>query len=380
MATDKRDYYEVLGVSKDASTDQIKGAFKKLARTYHPDVAQDKAEAEIKFREINEAYSVLSDSDKRSHYDRFGHQAPPGAGGFGGGSPFGDMFDLGDIFESVFGGMGGGGGRGGNRPTRGDDVKMSLELTLEEVFKGCERQLEVEIEAQCSTCKGSRCKPGSRPATCSQCQGTGQLKSVARTPFGQVVRSSPCLACRGQGQTVTDPCTECRGEGLVEERKKVSVKVPAGVDSGNYIRMTGYGNAGSLGGPPGDLYVELLVKPHEVFHREGDDLAVDKLITFTDAALGAEVEVPTLEGPSRLKVPHGTQSHTVFKVRGKGLPSMRRAGARGDLHVRAIVMVPTHLNDKQKSILQTYAAAGSQDAQLQSGKGWLGRIMDAILG
>ncbi|MBM3463200.1 MAG: molecular chaperone DnaJ [Armatimonadetes bacterium] len=378
MTTEKRDYYEVLRVERSASIEEIKLSYKKLARTYHPDVAENKADAEIHFREINEAYSVLSDHDKRAHYDRFGH-APPSGGGFGGfgGSPFGDMFDLGDIFESVFG-MGG--MRGGpNRPQRGQDIKETLQLTLEQVFTGTERELTVNTYQDCSTCNGTRSKPGTKPTACGQCGGAGQVKAVTRTPFGQVIRTAPCVACSGQGQTITDPCEDCKGAGHVFRKKRVNVKVPPGVDSGNYIRMSGLGDAGTNGGPPGDLFVVLEVKGHEVYQREGDDLFLEKAVTFTDAALGTEVEIPTLEGPTRIKIPAGMQSHTTFKVRGKGLPSARTR-ARGDLHARVIVMVPTHLNEKQKQLLKEYAGAGSQEAQGSNGRSWFGRIMDAILG
>jgi molecular chaperone DnaJ len=378
VANNKRDYYEVLGVSRTATIDEIKISYKKLARKYHPDVAEDKAEAEVKFREINEAYGVLCDDEKRAHYDRFGHQMPASSG-FGGGSPFGDVFDLGDIFESVFG-MGGGGGRGGHRPQRGSDVKARLELTLEDVFKGIEQELTVPTDQECPSCHGSRAKAGTKPATCSQCHGTGQVRAVARTPFGQIIRTAPCAACAGQGKVVSEHCDECKGQGYVHKKKRVQVKVPPGVEDGNYIRMSGLGHAGANGGPPGDLFVVLEVKPHDIFARDGDDLFIDKPVAFTEAALGAEVEVPLLDGGTlRLKIPSGTQSHTVFKIRGKGLPNPRQMG-RGDLHVRAVVMVPTQLNDKQKTLLKEYAEAGSQEAQGSNGKGWFGKIMDAILG
>jgi len=380
MASQKRDYYEVLGVEKSASIEEIKLSYKKLARKYHPDVAENKAEAEIHFREINEAYGVLADPDKRAQYDHFGHVESSGGGGWGGGygSPFGDFFDLGDIFESVFG-MGGMRG-GANRPQRGDDIKETMELTLEEVFSGVERELQVATNQMCGTCKGTRSKPGSRPSVCSQCGGTGQVKAVSRTPFGQIIRTGVCVACAGQGQQITEPCEECKGKGHVFKKRRVTVKVPPGVDTGNYMRLSGLGDAGVNGGPPGDLFVVLQVKAHETFQREGDDLFVEKAITFTDAALGTEVEIPTLtEGVTKMKVPHGTQSHTTFKVRGKGLPNARGLG-RGDLHVRLVVMVPTHLNEKQKGMLREYAGAGSQEARGANGRSWFGKIVDAILG
>jgi molecular chaperone DnaJ len=379
----KKDYYEVLGVQRECTLEEVKLAYKKLARKYHPDVADDKAEAEVRFREINEAYAVLSDGEKRTMYDRYGTVDGPGNPFGGGGSPFGGGFggfvDLADIFESVFG-MGGGGAPRGRRPQRGQDLKETLELTLEEVLSGVEKELQVNTYDECGTCQGSGARPGTAPQTCSACQGTGVLKHVVRTQFGQVVRSGPCAACGGQGRTISDPCAECKGKGHVFHKKRVAVKVPPGVEEGNYIRLSNLGDQGLNGGPPGDLFVVLEVKPHEVFTREGDDLHVQQMITFTDAALGSEIEVPTLDGsPARMKIPAGTQSHTTFKIRGKGLPSTRSA-RRGDLAVQVIVMVPTQLNDKQKQLLKEYAGAGSQEAHGHNGRSWFGRIVDAILG
>lgn len=373
----KKDYYDVLGVARDASLEDIKLSYKKLARKYHPDVADDKAEAEVRFREINEAYAVLSDEQKRTTYDRFGTVDSAAAGFGGGGGPFGGMFDLGEIFEQVFSQMGGGGRARG--PQRGQDLKESLELTLEEVLTGVEKEIAFNALDDCTSCQGSGAKPGQGPTVCSACRGAGQLRQVMNTAFGQVVRTAPCVGCSGTGRVITDPCPDCKGKGHVLHKKRVTVKVPPGVEEGNYIRLTGMGDAGAMGGPPGDLFVILGVKPHDVFNREGGDLHVDLPVTFTDAALGATVEVPLLEGATTtIKVPAGTQGHTTFKVRGKGIAS--RAGRRGDLHVRVVVMIPTQLNDRQKALLKEYAGAGSQVAHGHDGRGWFGRIVDAILG
>lgn len=380
MRLAKKDYYEVLGVQRECTLDEIKLAYKKLARKYHPDVADDKADAEIRFREINEAYAVLSDSEKRARYDRFGTADGP-AGGFGG-NPFGGFgggfMDLSDIFESVF--NMGGGGRGGRRPQRGQDLKESLELTLEEVLTGVEKDLQVSSYDECADCQGSGARAGTSPRVCEECRGSGTVKHVITTGFGQVVRSGACVKCGGQGRVISDPCASCGGKGHALHKKRVLVKVPAGVEEGNYIRLTGLGDAGANGGPPGDLFVVLEIKAHEGFTREGDDLHVDRMITFTDAALGTSLEVKTLDGTSQpIKIPPGTQSHTVQRIRGKGLPNTRN-GRRGDLQVRIVVMVPTQLNDKQKQLLREYAGAGSQEAHGHDGRSWFGRIVDAILG
>lgn len=376
-----RDYYEILGVERSSTIEDIKLAYKKLARKYHPDVADDKAEAEVKFREINEAYSVLSDAEKRETYDRYGRVDGAGQGPFGGnpfGGGFGGFGDLGDLLESFFGG--GGGGRGGRRPQRGQDIKETLELTLEEVLSGVEKELQVNPVTVCGGCQGSGAASGSAPQACGECRGTGTIKHVVSTGFGQVVRTGACVRCGGRGRVIADPCTDCKGQGHVLTKKRVTVKVPPGVSEGDYIRMTGLGDAGANGGPPGDLYVVLEVKPHEVFHREGSDLHLDRPITFTDAALGAEIEVGTLEGvQTRIKIPAGTQTHSTFKIRGKGLPSAR-GGRRGDLQVRVVVMVPTQLNEKQKQLLRDYGSAGSQEAHGHNGRSWFGRIYDAIVG
>ena len=375
----KKDYYEILGVQRECTIEEIKLSYKKLARKYHPDVAEDKAEAEVRFREINEAYSVLADDKKRATYDRYGTVSGPAAD-FGG-SPFGGFgfggVDLSDILEQVF--MGGRGG-GGRRARRGEDHEEILDLTLEDVLNGVDKEMEVSVYDECTRCQGSGAESGTEPRTCDECRGSGAVRHVVTSPFGQVVRTVACVKCAGRGSVITTPCSECKGHGHAMHRKRVSLKVPPGVDDGNYIRMAGLGDAGSNGGPHGDLIVFLRVKPHDVFRREREDLFLERPITFTDAALGSEIEVPTLEVPAaKIKVPAGTQSHTTFKIRGKGLPR-GRGGSRGDLQVRVVVMVPTQLNDKQKQLLREYGAAGSQEAHGHHERGWFGRIVDAILG
>ncbi len=338
-------------------------------------MAENRAEAEVHFREINEAYSVLGDEQKRAHYDRFGHQVPGGGPG-GAGADFGDMFGgLGDLFDAFFGG-GGGGRANPNRPQRGGDLRQFLEVTLEEAFTGVEREIKVSMAVTCTTCKGSRAKAGTSPETCPHCRGTGQLRQVVRTTFGQMVRTGVCAACAGTGQVIKEPCDACDGKGRIADERKVTVKIPPGIDTGQMIRMEGLGNAGTLGGPPGDLYLVITVKPHPHVNREGDNLFLNRRITFTEAALGSEIEVDTLEGTSRLKVPAGTQSGTVFKIRGKGMPVLQGYG-RGDLHVEINVMVPTSLNDKQKKLLKEFAGAGSQEAEEH--KGFFQRVLDAFL-
>ncbi|MHB2015811.1 MAG: molecular chaperone DnaJ [Candidatus Xenobia bacterium] len=379
---EKRDYYEVLGVVRTATTDEIKQAYRKLAKAHHPDISENRSEAEVKFREINEAYAVLSDSDKRAHYDRFGHQQPGGMGAGGADfSGFGDIFGgLGDIFDMFFDmrGGGGGGGRGGRpRPQRGPDIRQMVEVTLEQAFAGAEIEVKIQPTQECTTCKGSRMKPGSSPETCRQCGGSGVVRQVVRTSFGQMVRTGACPVCNGQGQMIRDVCEACSGKGRTIVDRTLQVKVPPGVDTGQWIRIEGAGHAGALGGPPGDLYLAVNVKPHATITREGDDLFTQLRITFTDAALGSETEVKTLEGSIKLKVNAGTQSGQEFKVKGKGMPVLQGYG-RGDLYVKIQVMTPTSLNDKQKKLLREFAAAGSQEAEEH--KGFFQKVLDAILG
>lgn len=373
------DYYDILGVSRDADVKDIKRAFKRLARKYHPDVAEDKATAEQKFGEINEAYSVLSDSEKRAYYDRFG-TAPgvngPG-GGPGGGGGFGGFggFGFGDIFETIFD-MGGGGRRRRSGPAQGADLRMAVQITLEEAFTGVERDIELESDVSCDTCKGQRTTNSDGFQNCRECHGTGTVHQVIRTPLGRLTQTAPCAACRGEGRQLTDPCKKCQGRGVMPKKRTLAVKIPAGIDTGKMIRMPGEGAPGRMGGPPGDLYLAIDVTNHKSYERRGDDLIYQLKVRFTDAALGGSVEVPMLVGDKEsLKISAGTQTGTIIRVKGKGMPRLQRS-TRGDLMVIVQVMVPTKLNSKQKKLLKEFADAGSQDAE----PSFFNKLKDAIFG
>jgi len=381
----KRDYYEVLGVQKNSSSDEIKLAYRRLARKYHPDVAEDKKEAESKFKEINEAYAILSDEEKRAQYDRFGHEGVnvsgmdwSGFGGFGGG--FGGFGDISDVFDMLFD-MGGGSRRGrgsaAQRAHRGSDLRYDLEITLEEAFKGAAKEIRASSPVTCGRCKGTRVQGDSKPEVCPVCKGTGQVTQVSRSALGQIMRTFGCSNCNGEGSIIKNPCEECRGTGRVVKERTLEVQIPPGVDTGSRIRVAGEGEAGYNGGDSGDLYVFIYVKPHPEFQRAGEDLFHLRKITFTQAALGAEVSVPTMEGEARLKVPAGTQCDTMFKIKGKGMPSLRGYG-KGDLHVKVWVMVPTNLDDKQKSLLEEFGSIGNEEALVE--KGVFEKIKDALLG
>jgi molecular chaperone DnaJ len=350
----KRDYYEVLGVGRSASADELKKAYRKLALEFHPDRNPDNPAAEDKFKEASEAYAVLSDADKRRQYDQFGHQAMGAGGGFQGDfQNFGDIF--GDLFGDLFGAMGGGGRRGG-RGQRGADLRYTHELGLEDVLTGEETTLELPRMLRCEKCTGTGTKPGTHPERCGRCNGTGQ--AVFQQGLFRISR--PCDACRGEGSVVRSPCTSCRGTGRTEGKKTLKVRVPAGVEDGMRLRVAGEGEAGLAGGPPGDLYVVMAVREHPLFQREGADLTCEVPVLFTQAALGAEIDVPTLEGRVKLKIPEGTQSGRTFRLRSKGLPSVN-SPARGDLHVRIFVEVPSRLNARQRALLEEFAAEGGAE-------------------
>lgn len=374
----KRDYYELLGVSRNASVEEIKKAYRKLARQYHPDANPDDQNAEAKFKEISEAYVVLCDPEKRASYDRFGHAGVDGQGfgGFNGG--FGDFSGLGDIFEMFFGG----GTRRRTGPERGSDIRADLEISLKEAAFGLEREIKVPRVETCSTCGGSGAAAGSKPVTCSACEGSGQVQFAQSTPFGRIVQSRTCDRCRGTGQIIEKPCPTCRSAGQVRKTRSIKVKVPPGVDTGSRLRLTGEGEAGLRGGPPGDLYVYIHVKPHRIFSREGDDLICEMSISFAQAALGDELEVPTLEGDAKLKVPEGTQSGTIFRLKGKGVPHVSGYG-RGDQHVRVKVVTPTKLSDKQRDLLKEFSRLDGEKAQGQTAAGeksFFEKMKDAIIG
>lgn len=374
---DKRDYYEVLGIRRDAPQEEIKQAYRRLARQYHPDVAQDKEHAEAHFKEINEAYAVLGDPEKREQYDRFGHAGVKVGAGVGdwGFGPFMDFGGISDLFESFFD-FGERRGRE-SRTRRGADLRYDLEITLEDAFTGKETEISVTSLITCGRCKGSRTEPGTDLEICSICRGSGQVSQIQRTPFGQIMRSYICHKCNGEGRIIISFCTECNGTGAVQKKRKISVRIPPGVDSGSRIRIPGEGEPGVQGGPPGDLYVFINVKPHATFERHRDDLYCSIKLTFTQAALGGEIEIPALDEGRTLKIPSGTQNDTFFKIKGKGMPSLQGYG-RGDLHVKVQIMVPTKLNERQKQLLREFAKAGSQEAETE--KGIFDKIKDAILG
>ncbi len=372
MATD---YYSVLGVGRDASDADIKRAYRGLARKYHPDVAEDKAAAETRFKAINEAYEVLGDAQKRQHYDRFG-SAPGPSNGAGAGPGFGGFASEGftDIFDMFFGGRTQGASQRQAGPQRGSDLRYDLQITLEEAFTGLEREISFNHLATCDTCAGSGAKPGTLIQRCDRCGGTGATRSVRQTPLGQFVTQTACTKCGGEGSFVPNPCETCRGKGRLERARTLTVKIPPGVDDGSRIRVTGSGEGGARGGPPGDLYVYLSVARHERFRRDGNDLYTDVPIAFTQAALGATVEVASLDGPSPVQVAAGTQSGTTYRVRGKGMPSVR-GGSRGDLLATVHVVVPQKLSRKERELLEQFANVGGDQVDDRS---FFDRVKDAF--
>lgn len=356
---EKRDYYEVLGVKKGASEDELKKAYRKLAKENHPDLHPGDKECEARFKEINEAYEVLSDPDKRAKYDQFGHAAfdPSqgfGGGGFGGFEGFGGF---GDIFSDIFGGgfgFGGGGGRNPKAPRKGDNLRATVNIKFEEAAFGVKKDVFVSKIEQCPDCKGTGCAEGTTAEVCPDCKGTGTVMSTKRTPFGMVQSSEQCPKCKGRGKIIHSPCKTCRGIGSVRRQHKVSVSIPAGIDDGQTISLKGQGNAGLNGGPAGDLLITVLVQPHARFERDGASILLDQEISFAQAALGAEVEVPTLDGKVKLNIPEGTQTGTTFRLKGKGVPFLRNGG-RGDQFVTVNVAVPRSMTSTQKNALRRYA-------------------------
>jgi molecular chaperone DnaJ len=351
------DYYEVLGVARTAADDDIKRAYRSLARKFHPDVAKDKTTAENKFKEINEAYEVLSDPQKRANYDRFGHAGVDGGaqGGFGFGAE-----GFGDIFDMFFGAARTGGTSRASGPQRGSDLRYDIEITLEEAFTGTQREISFRHLASCTTCKGTGAEPGSLVVPCDRCSGTGIARQVRQTPLGQFVTQTTCGKCQGEGQIVQQPCHACRGRGRLEADKTLTVKIPAGVDDGSRIRLSGSGEAGLRGGPDGDLYVYLAIRKHAHFRRDALDVHVDVPITFAKAALGGEILVPTLEGERPLQIQAGTQPGSTYRMRGQGMPAVR-GGARGDHLVTVHVIVPSKLNKRERELLEEFARAGDAE-------------------
>lgn len=377
----KRDYYEVLGVSKTATQDELKKAYRKLARKYHPDLNKDNPEAAEKFKECNEAYSVLSDEQKRAQYDQFGPEAfenggmggGPGAGGFGGFGGFGGS-GMEDIFDMFFGGQGRGGRSNNAGPQRGADLRYDMEITFEEAAFGVEKEISLKRAERCEHCHGEGAEPGSKVETCPECHGSGYVRFTQNTMFGQMVNERPCSRCHGEGKIISNPCKECGGSGTVKKTKKLKVKIPAGVDNGSRLRVGGEGEAGLKGGPSGDLYVYLYVKPHKFFERDGTTVLCEVPINIVQATLGAEIKVPTLDGQVTMKVPEGTQPGKVMRLKGKGIPSLRGSG-RGDQLVRMKVVVPTKLTDKQKDALQKFADISKDNINPEE-KSFLNKVKD----
>jgi len=372
----KRDYYEVLGLKKSASDEEIKKAYRRLARKYHPDVNQGEKDSEEKFKEVKEAFDVLSDAARRERYDRFGHAAEEslGNGGFDRGGFGGFGFE--DIFETFFGG--GGRGRRPSGPQRGNDLRYDLEITLKEAAFGLETTVSVQRVEECDTCHGSGAKPGTSPERCAHCGGAGQQQTVRNTAFGRFVSMKTCDVCAGAGTIVRAHCPDCQGSGREQRERKIEVKIPPGVDTGNRLRVAGEGEAGAQGGPPGDLYVFIQVRPHELFRRQGDDLFFESPVSFAQAALGTEIEVPTLDGAVKLKVPEGTQPGTSFRLRGKGIPHLRGYG-RGDQHVRININIPQKLTGKQSELLREYARLAGESVSAPE-KGIIDKVKDALGG
>ena len=356
---EKRDYYEVLGIQKGASEDEIKKAYKKLARKYHPDMNPGDKEAEEKFKEVNEANEVLSDPEKKARYDQFGfagvdpnYGAGAGGGAYGGGFDFGD---LGDIFGSFFGGgFGGGQRRNPNAPQRGESIRASVSVSFTEAAFGCEKSVTLERSEQCTACKGSGCAPGTTPEICPDCHGTGTVQVRRQTPMGVFASNGPCRKCGGTGRLIHQPCPDCHGSGAVRKRKTIKVTIPAGIDHGQTISLRGQGNAGKNGGPAGDLLITVMVQPNELFRRDGVDVFCEAPITFTQAVLGAELEIPTIDGKVKYSIPEGTQTGTVFRLKGKGIPVLNGRG-RGDQYVTVNIETPRNLNKEQKEALRKFS-------------------------
>ncbi|WP_089608567.1 molecular chaperone DnaJ [Dehalobacterium formicoaceticum] len=381
----KRDYYDVLGVSRTATEDEVRKAYKKLAKKYHPDLNPDSKTAEEKFKEINEAYEILGDNEKRARYDRYGHA---GTGNdFGDFNGQGDFGGFGDIFDMFFGGGGGGfGGGGGGRPAaqRGADLRLDLSISFEEAAFGVEKDVEIPRMENCDVCGGSGAEPGTSPKTCDVCGGRGQVRSTQATPFGQFQTVKTCNNCHGTGSIIEKMCRHCGGSGRLKKNRKINVKIPAGVDSNSRLRIAHEGEAGTLGGPPGDLYVYVSVRPHDTFKRENDDVIGEFPLSFVQAALGCEVEIPTLDGKVKLTIPEGTQTGTSFRLRGRGITKLRGYG-RGDHHVRVKVVTPTHLTEEQKEILRDFGNLPSEEHESDShradkGKGFFNKVKDAFKG
>jgi molecular chaperone DnaJ len=369
----KRDYYQVLGVDRQATAEEIKKAFRRLARQYHPDVNKG-PDAEAQFKEINEAYEILSDREKRAMYDRFGHAGPQA--GFGGYGDFGGFGGIEDIFESFFGGMrtGTSARRG---PARGADLRYDLAITFEEAVFGCEKEIVVPRHEVCPQCQGSGAEPGTQPIRCPQCNGTGEVRRQQQTILGSFIQVTTCPRCHGEREIVTTPCTQCGGQKVVQVERTISVRIPAGVDSGTRIRLAGEGEPGHRGGPAGNLYVELRVESHSYFRREDTNILLELDINVAQAALGDKIKVPTLDGDEELAIPAGTQTGDLFKLRGKGVPYLRRNG-RGDQLVMVHVVTPTKLTRKQKQLLDELGKTLGKEVVHQPEKGLFAKVKEML--
>lgn len=367
---DKRDYYEVLGVSKDASDSDIKKAYRKLAKKYHPDMNSGDADSDHKFKEATEAYEVLSDPDKRKKYDQFGHAAFANGGGPSGFNGGFDFSDMGDIFGDIFGDFFGGGGRRsrGNAPTQGANIRASMKLDFEEAVFGVEKEIQINVSDECDTCNGTGAKKGTTTQTCSHCNGSGQVRYNQQTLFGTVASVRTCNVCNGSGKIIKEKCSDCNGSGFVKKRKKISVSIPAGIDNGQSIRLKGKGEPGTNGGPRGDLLLTIYIKPHEYFERHGTDIHYVMPITFAQAALGAELEVPTLDGKVKYDIKAGTQTHTRFRLRNKGVPYINNSKLRGDQYITVVVKTPENLTDKQKELLKEFSNISGEEVNTSEKK------------
>ncbi len=355
---EKRDYYEVLGVKKDATAEEIKKAYRRLTKENHPDLHPGDKACEERFKEVNEAYEILSDDDKRRKYDQYGHAAFDPNAGFGGGGfdGFGGFGGFGDIFSDIFGGFGGSTRSNPNAPRRGENVRASVNISFEEAAFGCKKEVTVSKIETCADCKGTGCAPGTTPEICPDCKGTGSVTVSQRTPFGMMQSSSPCSKCHGTGKIIHQPCKSCRGLGSIRRQHKIEVNIPAGIDDGQTISKSGGGSAGVNGGPAGDLLVSVIVRPHARFERDGTSVLLEQDISYAQATLGAEVEVPTLDGKVKLTIPEGTQPGAVFRLRGRGIPYLRGSG-RGDQFVTVSIKVPRNLTGSQKELLRQFAAS-----------------------
>ena len=372
---EKRDYYEVLGVSKGASEEEIKKAYKKLARKYHPDMNPGDKEAEEKFKEVNEANEILSDPEKKARYDQFGFAGvdPSYGAGAGGGFTGGfDFGDLGDIFGSFFGGGFGGTRANPNAPQRGESLRTSVTISFTEAAFGCEKEVSIDRVEQCGECHGSGCAAGTTAEVCPDCRGSGVVQQRRQTPLGFMSTSAPCGRCGGKGKIIHQPCKHCGGKGMVRKRKTLSVNIPAGIDNGQTISLRGQGNAGKNGGPAGDLLIVVSVRPHDIFRREGTSVLCEAPITFTQAVLGAELEIPTIDGKVKYSIPEGTQSGTTFRLKGKGIPGLNGRG-RGDQYVTVYIETPRNLSREQKEALKKFSELLGEK-NYEDSKGFFGKF------